>query len=141
MAAHYELTFNSPEWLNEHPELIRRGIELVGPLKPYCVWQTGHDSWTPNYAVKLVPPGCEEVEIYEQLHRLNPAPPNHTLPCDVISSGVHPPFLIMPYLDKIVGHPYTRKWDLLQILDFFRQVIEGIEFLHDLNIAHMMSSS
>ncbi|RPD72941.1 hypothetical protein L226DRAFT_141782 [Lentinus tigrinus ALCF2SS1-7] len=135
---HCETILSPPEWLNGHPELRGRGIELVLALKPYCAWRTDHDdSSTPNYAVKLVPPQCEEVEIYEQLHRLNPASPNHTLPCDVICSGTEKPFLIMPCLIKVLDQAECWDWELLPMLDFFRQVLEGVEFLHDLNIAHM----
>ncbi|RPD58314.1 hypothetical protein L226DRAFT_561547 [Lentinus tigrinus ALCF2SS1-7] len=137
MSAHYGSTFGPPKWLNEHPELRSRGIELAAPLKPFCAWKTHCSPWSPNYVVKVVPPGCEEVEIYEQLHRLSPASPNHTLPCDVISSGTQQPFLIMPFVDKILDYADNSKWDLILMLDTFRQVLEGIEFLHHLNIAHM----
>ncbi|RPD58312.1 hypothetical protein L227DRAFT_602095 [Lentinus tigrinus ALCF2SS1-6] len=137
MSAHYGSTFIPPKWLNEHPELRNRGIELAAPLKPFCAWRTNRDPSLQDYAVKVVPPGCEEVEIYEQLLCLSPASPNHTLPCDVICSGTQQPFLIMPFLDKVVHCASDYKWNLLLMLDSFRQVIEGIEFLHDLNIAHM----
>ncbi|RPD72866.1 hypothetical protein L226DRAFT_614447, partial [Lentinus tigrinus ALCF2SS1-7] len=137
MAAHYGNTLGPPEWLNKHPELRSRGTELAAPLKPFCAWRTYRDPCSPDYAVKVVPLGCEEVEIYEQLHRLSPASPNHTLPCDVISSGTQQPFLIMPFVDKILNYADNTKWDLLLMLDTFRQVLEGIEFLHHQNIAHM----
>ena len=73
--------------------------------------------------MKLVPPKSEEAEIYEQLHRLDPASPNHTLPCDVIRSGAEQPFLIMPCLEDIID-PDHLKWGVVSLLDFFRQVIE-----------------
>ena len=87
------------------------------------MWRTDHRS-IPPYAVKVVPPECEEVEIYEQLHRLDPASPNHTLPCDIIRLEVEQPFLIMPCLEKVWHDPDRLRWGLLPLLDFFRQVIE-----------------
>ena len=50
------------------------------------MWRTNYDL-TPSYAVKLVPPESEEVDIYEELHQLDPASPNHTLPCDISESA------------------------------------------------------
>ena len=73
--------------------------------------------------MKLVPPESEEAEIYEQLHRLDPASPNHTLPCDVIRPDAEQPLLIMPCLEDIID-PYHLKWGVVSLLDFFRQVIE-----------------
>ncbi|KAI0696977.1 hypothetical protein C8T65DRAFT_29164 [Cerioporus squamosus] len=126
-----------PDWLREHPELRSRGIKLEIPLKPFCVWRTDIDQWTPPYAVKIVPPDSEEADIYEQLLRLNPASPNHTLPCDVIHAETDQSFLIMPCLETVLLESARRQWELLSLLDFFYQVMEGIEFMHELHIAHM----
>ncbi|RPD58325.1 hypothetical protein L226DRAFT_140090 [Lentinus tigrinus ALCF2SS1-7] len=92
---------------------------------------------TPQYAVKIIPPESKEAEIYEQLHRLDPASPNHTLPCDVIQSEAEEPFLIMPCLGLFYHDLERWNWGLSPLLDFFHQIIEGIEFLHELNIAHL----
>ncbi|RDX44625.1 hypothetical protein OH76DRAFT_1408853 [Lentinus brumalis] len=124
-----------PDWLREHSDLGSRGIKLSTPLKPFCVWRTYSNRWTPPYAVKIVPSDSEEADIYERLHRLDPTSPNHTLPCDVIHAKQA--FLIMPCLDTILYHPVCRGRGLLPLLAFFRQVMEGIEFLHERNIAHM----
>ncbi|KAI0696978.1 hypothetical protein C8T65DRAFT_662905 [Cerioporus squamosus] len=126
-----------PEWLCEHPELKNRGIKLEFPLKPFCVWRTVDDGWTTPYAVKVIPPDSEEPDIYAQLHRLGPASFNHTLPCEVIQAESEQSFLIMPCLEPLLREPSCRKWGLLPLLDFFRQVIEGIELLHELRIAHL----
>ena len=103
------------------------------------MWRTDHRS-IPSYAVKVVPPECEEVEIYEQLHRLDPASPNHTLPCDIIRSDTEQPFLIMPCLEKIWEDQERWRWGPVPLLDFFHQVLEvrrvrssgGIRSSHDI---------
>ncbi len=165
------------QWLRDHPELKSRGIKLELPLKPvsetsswrlslqsliecrqFCAWRTVDDGLKPQYAVKLVPPDSEEADIYEQLHQLGSTTPNHTLPCEVIHAKQ--PFLIMPCLVTVLDEPTCRRWGLLSLLDFFRQVIEvsgayahilhsyqmltrhaakGIELLHELHIAHLVS--
>ena len=72
----------------------------------------------------LVPPESEEVDIYEELHQLDPASPNHTLPCDVIRSETKQPFLIMPCLEKIWEDQERWRWGPVPLLDFFHQVLE-----------------
>ena len=94
--------------------------------------------------MKLVPPESEEVDIYEELHRLNPASPNHTLPCDIIRSDTEQPFLIMPCLEKIWEDQERWRWGPVPLLDFFRQVLEvrrvhrssGIRSSHDTYVGH-----
>ena len=122
------------------------------------MWRT-HFLSDPPYVVKLVPLESEEAEIYEQLHKLDPASPNHTLPCDVIRTDTEQPFLIMPCLEKIHQDLERRRWGVVPLLEYFHQVIEvsharrryrysgphttrtqGIEFLHNLRIAHMVSA-
>ena len=77
----------------------------------------------PQYAIKVIPPECAEAEIYEELHRLDPASPNHTLPCEVVRSDTEQPILIMPYLEKL-----TKKGSLprgiVSLLDAFHQIVE-----------------
>ncbi|KAI0737954.1 hypothetical protein C8Q80DRAFT_287537 [Daedaleopsis nitida] len=135
-------TLGPPEWLETHPEITRRNIVLEAPLKPFCVWRTNFHLPTVQYAVKVIPPdGQQEVDIYEMLHKLYPASPNHTLPCDIIrphrgTVGTEEPFLIMPCLDKlpIMEH---RTLTTRRFLNICQQVVEGIEFLHRLHITHM----
>ncbi|KAI0764694.1 hypothetical protein C8Q74DRAFT_1335441 [Fomes fomentarius] len=121
-----------PQWLREHPTITAKRILLQVPVKPYCVWSTDVCYGTP-YAVKIVKAGSEEADIYDLLHRLRPASANHTLPCDVIR-GEHT-ILIMPFLQTLL---YDSTWvELDRMLDFFRQVLEGLDFLHGLHIAHL----
>ena len=77
----------------------------------------------PQYAIKVVPPECEEAEIYEELHRLNPASPNHTLPCEVIPSDAEQPILIMPYLEKLIDMGSLPQ-GIVSLLDTFHQIVE-----------------
>ncbi|KAI0076781.1 hypothetical protein K474DRAFT_1597253 [Panus rudis PR-1116 ss-1] len=126
-----------PRWLREHPVLVAKGIQLVTPLKPFCVWGTGLRVPVP-YAVKIIKPDSPEADIYDLLHQLNPASPNHTLPCDVIRHGSKQAILLMPFLEQdIVDAVHGKEENLMTLLGLFLQVIEGLEFLHDLHIAHM----
>ncbi|KAI0764697.1 hypothetical protein C8Q74DRAFT_1283433 [Fomes fomentarius] len=119
----------------EHPSLTARGILLEVPLKPFCVWRSVESTGIPSYAVKIVEPDSGEAEIYDVLHQHNYASPNHTLPCEVVRD--EHAFLIMPYLQKILLHPERKAWGFVSMLNFFRQVVEGLEFLHHLNVAHL----
>ncbi|KAI0737952.1 hypothetical protein C8Q80DRAFT_287697 [Daedaleopsis nitida] len=96
-----------PEWLENHPELTHRNIVLEAPLKPFCAWRTNFLKSIPQYAVKVIP-----------------------------SDGTEEPFLIMPCLESLPIHD-RRTCSTRPFLNIFRQVIEGIEFLHRLQIAHM----
>ena len=86
----------------------------------FCVWSTDGRFGDP-YVVKVVAPGTEEAEIYDYLHQLDPASPNHTLPCDVIR-GEHT-LLIMPSLSKVYC-AYDLRSGTKVMLDHFRQVLE-----------------
>ena len=121
----------------------------------FCAWRTDGFSRIPQYAVKIVD-DTNEADIYDQLHRLEPTSPNHTLPCDVIRDEHK--VLIMPYLHcDVTVAPERRIPHLSALLEFFRQVVEvrhsclstvstlllknnmqGVEFLHSHNIAHMV---
>ncbi|KAI0737957.1 hypothetical protein C8Q80DRAFT_1275987 [Daedaleopsis nitida] len=132
-------TLAPPEWLENHSELIHRNIALEVPLKPFCVWRTSFLKEIPQYAVKLITSdGPQEADIYDILNTLDTTSPNHSLPCDVIrpTTDTEEPFLIMPWLEDIIFYDRS-KWGIRPLLEIFRQVIEGIEFLHRLQIAHM----
>ncbi len=167
-----------PHWLREHSAVTSRGIMLEVLLKPvswqvfllnpspvtdpcslqYCVWRTDQRIFMNKkpWAIKIVEPGSKETEIYDILHALDPASPNHTLPCEVIRHDERA-FLIMPCLQPILLGSKRRSWGLRPVLDFFRQVVEvshprhlyfqdlsnvlsaqGLEFLHRNHIAHMV---
>ncbi|KAI0711749.1 hypothetical protein C8Q76DRAFT_65274 [Earliella scabrosa] len=127
--------FSPPQWLRNHSELRSRNIVLTTFLSPFCAWRTDGFSRIPQYAVKIVDDTIE-ADIYDQLHRLEPTSPNHTLPCHVIRDEHQT--LIMPCLDDATAlDSVFRAPDLSSLLGFFRQVVEGVEFLHSHNIAHM----
>ena len=77
----------------------------------------------PQYAIKVIPPECAEAEIYEELHRLDPASPNHTLPCEVVRSDTEQPILIMPYLEKLMNMGRLPQ-GISSLLNTFHQIVE-----------------
>ena len=137
--------FAPPQWLRNHSELRSRNIVLTTFLSPvryimiayltmclnnhkplasqFCAWSTDGFSRIPQYAVKIVD-DTNEADIYDQLHRLEPTSPNHTLPCDVIRDEHQ--ILIMPCLDDAVTalDSVFDAPDLSSLLGFFRQVVE-----------------
>ncbi|KAI0353430.1 hypothetical protein OH77DRAFT_629145 [Trametes cingulata] len=125
-----------PERLRNHPDLQRRGLVPVDPLKLGFVYATSHRQ-RPQYVIKILDPDTQELAAYERLLRLDPASPNHTLPCEISELG-HP-LLIMPYLTSVYSIYGGRIWTLYQLLGIFLQIVEvcGVEFLHRHHIAHM----
>ncbi|KAI0365046.1 hypothetical protein BV20DRAFT_955088 [Pilatotrama ljubarskyi] len=123
-----------PERLQSHPDLRRRGLVPVEPLKPGFVYITSTEH-SPQYAIKILDLETNELAIYERLLQLDPASPNHTLPCELSQLG-HP-LLIMPRLGSVYSFRGRRRWTLYEVLGVFLQIVEGVEFLHQLNIAHM----
>ncbi|KAI0357777.1 hypothetical protein OH77DRAFT_1299314 [Trametes cingulata] len=123
-----------PELLLTHPELHRRGITLTDPAKiGYVYLAISPDK--PQYAVKVLSPETEEIAIYQRLLRLDSGSPNHTLPCEISQLG-HP-LLIMPYLSGVEWFTQSSERTLYNVLGRFVQIVEGVEFLHCLNIAHL----
>ncbi|KAI0365012.1 hypothetical protein BV20DRAFT_1028777 [Pilatotrama ljubarskyi] len=123
-----------PERLQNHPDLRRRGLVAVDTLKPGFVYATSHRQ-QPQYVIKILDLDTQELAAYERLLQLNPAPPNHTLPCEITELG-HP-LLIMPYLGSVSSMLGPQRWSLYQLLSVSLQIVEGVEFLHRLHIAHM----
>ncbi|KAI0357914.1 hypothetical protein OH77DRAFT_1314205 [Trametes cingulata] len=123
-----------PERLQSHPDLRQRGLVVTHPLKPGFVYATSHRQ-QPQYAVKILDLATEELAIYQRLLELDPASPNHTLPCQVTQLG-HP-LLIMPRLLEVYAMFGTAQWTLYELLSVFLQIVEGVEFLHRLHIAHL----
>ena len=95
---------------------------MLERIEQLCAWETDPFLDEPRYAVKIVPSGSQEADIYDQLHRLDPASPNHTLPCTIVDGEVR--FLIMPCLEHILARPDRLELGLGAMLRLFRQVLE-----------------
>ncbi|KAI0629602.1 hypothetical protein C8Q77DRAFT_296399 [Trametes polyzona] len=122
-----------PRWLRRHPELQRRGIVLGHPLKPDDVYRTPYGI-LPPIAVKSLQPDNGEADIYERLQRLRPSKRNHTIPFELVRGERD--IVIMPCLESL-GTQFISRWSLSKFLGDFLQVVEGVEFMHSNNIAHM----
>ncbi|KAI0350787.1 hypothetical protein OH77DRAFT_1506857 [Trametes cingulata] len=123
----------APEWLRNHPELRRRGILLTDFFKPPIVYRTSVEG--PNHVVKVLEHDSDEATIYRLLHHLKSSR-NHTIPCEIIECPGQQPILLMPCLSHFNGAG-MHAWPLSRMLSVFLQVVEGVEYLHDNNIAHL----
>ncbi|KAJ8472633.1 hypothetical protein ONZ51_g8397 [Trametes cubensis] len=123
-----------PKRLRTHPEIQRRGIVLAEPPKPGSVYSTStlHD---PQYAVKILRSETEERKIYEMLLVDIRNSHNHTLPAELTETGY--PLLIMPRLWNYRTLHRGNEWSLYETLGYLLQVVEGVEYLHRLHIAHL----
>ncbi|KAI1783322.1 hypothetical protein LXA43DRAFT_1047241 [Ganoderma leucocontextum] len=92
-----------------------------------------HGSTTPQYVVKVLDPATEEGSICERLQE-NLSSPNHGLPSEIIPS--EPRLLVMPFSGDLGSILYTNRPQSF-FLDIFYQIIEGVEYLHRLRIAHL----
>ncbi|KAI0331333.1 hypothetical protein GY45DRAFT_1248911 [Cubamyces sp. BRFM 1775] len=123
-----------PARLKSHPEVIRRGLELVSFTKIGVVYRT-RAGMGPQYYIKILDTDTEEATIYQQLSRLVD-PRNHTTPGELTSPEVGHPLLITPAMSDLEGLLGQKK-TLSHTLSTFLQLMEGIEFMHSLRIAHM----
>ncbi|RDX46417.1 hypothetical protein OH76DRAFT_1406924 [Lentinus brumalis] len=129
--------FTIPGWVSEHPELKARKIELEIVFKPHIAWRSPFKpDDVPHYVVKIVKEFSQEAEIYDQLKQYSRASPNHTVPCDVIRNESQLPLLIMPCVSHYDDQIFS-DWNITQVVDYFRQIVEGLEFLHDHRIVHL----
>ncbi|RPD66775.1 hypothetical protein L226DRAFT_549535 [Lentinus tigrinus ALCF2SS1-7] len=129
----FRASFYPPPWLASHAEVVARDIHLVYAIKPGQVYSTQPD----RFVVKIITDAAsEEASIYDKLHGLGLASPNHILPCTIVRHDVQRPFIIMPCLTDLMAADQW-KWDLQFLVHTFRQMVEAVELLHSHNIAHM----
>ncbi|OSD00625.1 hypothetical protein PYCCODRAFT_673575 [Trametes coccinea BRFM310] len=122
-----------PQRLKSHPELKQRGITLTDPLKIGFVYDT-YSLHRPRRVVKILNTQSEERAIYDLLSQHGLASTNHTVPCEITRTG-HP-LLIMPGL-SVLPQLMPLSWSLYDTVQIFYQLVEGVEFLHNLHIAHL----
>ncbi|KAI0659598.1 hypothetical protein C8Q70DRAFT_120564 [Cubamyces menziesii] len=125
-----------PARLKSHPEVIRRGFELepACPCKIGVVYRTSLLK-EPLYHIKILDTDTEEAAIFQRLSQL-PDPRNHTIPGELTPPEAGHPLLITPSLtsfDALIGFNAP----LSRALGIYLQLMEGIEFMHSLQIAHM----
>ncbi|PIL34783.1 hypothetical protein GSI_02570 [Ganoderma sinense ZZ0214-1] len=121
-----------PDWLLTHPELHKRGITLRSPLQPPTVYMTKRRPEEPVYVVKVVDPSRLEVAMYDLLDQHSDSPTDHTIPHEVIRCEPH--LVVMPYASPI---EMACNQKTSSILAAFDQILEGVEHMHRLRIAHM----
>ncbi|KAJ3017868.1 hypothetical protein NUW54_g484 [Trametes sanguinea] len=123
-----------PARLKSHPEVIRRGLEPVDPFKIGVVYRTSALK-EPQYYIKIVDTSTQEAEVYKRLSQCL-ATPNHTVPGEPTPPEAGHPLLITPDLSDFEMY-ITMVSSLSETLAFFYQMLEGIEYRHSMNIAHM----
>nr|VWO94728.1 Lmo1883 protein [Ganoderma boninense] len=122
-----------PKWLITHPELRKRGITLERPLQPFTVYATDCDFDRPSRVVKAINPSRQEIPMYDLFDQLSGSPiSRHTIPHEIVLC--ERPLLIMPHASHI-SEIYTPTTS--SVLAAFDQILEGVEHLHRLRIAHM----
>ncbi|KAJ8469921.1 hypothetical protein ONZ51_g8669 [Trametes cubensis] len=128
-----------PAGLKTHPEIIRRGLELepIFSCKIGVVYKT---CWfkEPVYYIKIVDTDTEEAAVFQRLSRYRD-PRNHTIPGELTPPDAGHPLLITPSLCdyfclEVLGESGSK---LYCAFSMFLQLMEGIEFMHDLQIVHM----
>ncbi|KAI9069817.1 hypothetical protein FKP32DRAFT_1671074 [Trametes sanguinea] len=126
-----------PERLKNHRALKERGISarLAGVFKPGVVFYTVPSEDYPCVVVKILDLATEELPIYERLLRHLDHPANHTIPCEIERS--EHPLLIMPMLGSITTRLVPSCKSQSDLLRAFYSLVEGVDYLHRLHIAHM----
>ncbi|OSD00622.1 hypothetical protein PYCCODRAFT_1469275 [Trametes coccinea BRFM310] len=120
-----------PERIIRHPGLKKRGITLADALKPGVIFR----SVTESVVVKVLDLNREELQIYERLIPDLAVPENHIVPCEI--DRLDHPLLIMPTLRNMFINVHTNHTPHSTLLHMFHDLVEGIEYLHRHNIAHM----
>ncbi|PIL34796.1 hypothetical protein GSI_02583 [Ganoderma sinense ZZ0214-1] len=120
-----------PDWLLTHPELRKRRIVVHEPLQPFTVYQTEWVSEGPIHVVKAINPSKPEADIFELLDRHSDSPTDHAIPHELIRCDR--PLVVMPFVS---GIQYAITYKTGAILAVFAQILEGVEHMHRLRIAH-----
>ncbi|KAI9069816.1 hypothetical protein FKP32DRAFT_1586615 [Trametes sanguinea] len=123
-----------PARLKSHPEVIRLGLDPVDPAKIGVVYRARVLN-KPQYYIKIVDTSTQEAEVYKRLSQCL-ATPNHTIPGELTPPEAGHPLLITPALSGFIIYIATAS-SLSETLAFFYQMMEGIEYMHSMNIAHM----
>ncbi|PIL34804.1 hypothetical protein GSI_02591 [Ganoderma sinense ZZ0214-1] len=98
-----------PDWLVTHPELRKRGITLRRPLQPFT-----------------------EIAMYDLFDQLSGSPiSSHTIPHEIVRCDR--PLLLMPFASEVLD---ICSRTTSSVLAAFDQILEGVEHLHRLRIAH-----
>nr|VWO99428.1 Tyrosine-protein phosphatase YVH1 [Ganoderma boninense] len=120
-----------PDWLLTHPELRKRQIIVHEPLQPFTVYQTKWLPEGPIHVVKTLKPSRPEADIYDLLDRHSGSPTDHTIPHELIRCEC--PLVVMPFVS---GMEYAMTYKTSAILAVFAQILEAVEHMHRLRIAH-----
>ncbi|KAI0768325.1 hypothetical protein BD413DRAFT_134966 [Trametes elegans] len=105
-----------PERIMNHPVIKERGIALTDSVQPGVVFRSSLSD--PVEVVKVLNLSTQELPIYERLVQDMQSPMNHTVPS--IWSA-------LPYKGPAFG----------KLMTIFQDMIEGVVYLHSLNIAHL----
>ncbi|KAI0746319.1 hypothetical protein C8Q80DRAFT_766263 [Daedaleopsis nitida] len=84
-------------------------------LLALCFSGTYQNVHIPRQVVKILDSDGNEAAIYVHLHRLNPASPNYTIPCDVIHKDQ--PVHIMPWISSVSLVSYSNCWEVSHVVD------------------------
>ncbi|KAL5492972.1 hypothetical protein ACEPAI_4420 [Sanghuangporus weigelae] len=157
----FDLTNSEKWWRDRYSFLMKHGYQLRPRFRPGWIptWvrkkkrpllcEDGHMNLHPKVidavrvsdgtkvAIKRLARQCDELSILEYLtsEEMLHDPRNNTVPLlDVISEDADPyAFIVMPLLINFTFLPYT---SVEEVVDFMRQMLEGLSFLHEKNVAH-----
>ncbi|KAL5530909.1 hypothetical protein ACEPAG_3785 [Sanghuangporus baumii] len=157
----FDLTNSERWWRDRYGFLLKHGYQLRPRFRPGWVptWvrkkkrpllcEDGHMNLHPKVidavrvldgtkvGIKRIARQCDELSILEYLtsEEMLRDTRNNSVPLlDVISEDADPyAFIVMPLLINFTFLPYT---SVDEVVDFMRQVLEGLSFLHEKNVAH-----
>ncbi|GBE86801.1 predicted protein [Sparassis crispa] len=157
----YPLSESEVEWRDRYAFLERNGLQLqpryhlewrpswleTGESAGYC--EDSAESWNPDtmdatqlgepfemLSIKSVKRKWPEFAIASQLSNFATDPSNHCVPIQMLLDDPlypHKVLMVTPYL-----HPFNEPELSLvhDVMDFVKQTLEGLRFLHDHNIAY-----